>query len=89
MAFISEAQRRWYFANQGKSYSKGSDPIKTLVKQNKRAISKAVDELDDALDKSLAVYDFTKAQRAGIIGRHLYNFLKKFSLEDKDVRKKN
>jgi len=55
MAFKSEAQRRWFFANMGssgsgspkgssKSYKPGTDPVKTLVKQDKRAMTRAVTE---------------------------------------------
>ena len=55
MAFKSEAQRRWFFANMGnsgsgspkgssKKYKPGTDPVKTLVKQDKRAMTKAVIE---------------------------------------------
>lgn len=51
MAFISEAQRRWYFANKGggsnsskKTYKPGTDPVKTLVKQDKRKMNKTIKE---------------------------------------------
>jgi len=52
MAFKSAAQRKWFFANQGggsgtskgKNYKPGTDPTKTLVKQNERAMKKAVEE---------------------------------------------
>ncbi len=55
MAFKSEAQRRWFFANKGggsgggsssspKEYAPGTDPIKTLYKQDEKKIDKAIDE---------------------------------------------
>lgn len=51
MTFKSEAQRRWYFANYGggssggssKSYKPGTDPVKTLYKQDEQAMRNAVE----------------------------------------------
>jgi len=50
MAFKSDAQRRWFFANQGSSggsgksnsYKPGTDPIKTITRQNESKMQKAV-----------------------------------------------
>jgi len=43
MPFMSEAQRRWFFANKNK-YKRGSDPVKTLYAQNPRKINRALVE---------------------------------------------
>jgi predicted kinase len=53
MGFKSARQRKWFFANQGSSgsggeksssYKPGTDPVKTLYKQDKKAMAKAVKE---------------------------------------------
>jgi len=54
MAFASAAQRRWFFATQGnngsgsskgkKEYKPGTDPVKTLVRQDKKKMRQAVKE---------------------------------------------
>jgi len=61
MAFKSEAQRKWFFANQGgggssggssKSYKPGTDPVKTLYKQDKIAMAKAVEEGNKIIEQN-------------------------------------
>tara|TARA_Y100000310_G_scaffold60266_1_gene55614 strand:+ start:1106 stop:2146 length:1041 start_codon:yes stop_codon:yes gene_type:complete len=64
MPFKSTAQRKWFFANQGNSgsagtsksnpqiYKEGTDPVKTITKQNKPAMDKAVKEGNKEIAKN-------------------------------------
>ena len=59
MAFVSEAQRRWFFANKGKGYTSsgkkyksGDDPIETITRQNEDVMRKAVIEGNKEIAKN-------------------------------------
>jgi predicted ABC-type ATPase len=75
MAFASPAQRRWFFANKGGNssgggsskkgkYVPGTDPVKTLVKQDEDKLHKAVKKSDkDILRNKKDVKKIEKYQK--------------------------
>jgi len=88
MAFKSAAQRKWFFANGGSSssggkYKSGTDPIKTLVKQDKKAIEKAISKGNKTIMKDKERWE--KIQE----NRHIKNDSKdKFTKNDKYNQKR-
>ena len=96
MAFRSEAQRRWFFANQGssggkskdkskrdsssssKEYKPGRDPVKTLIKQDNKAMEKAVETGNKEIAKEKKDYARIKKEhkKTKVIGDSQTKFTK-------------
>ena len=100
MAFKSEAQRKWFFANNGgsgasgksKSNDKpGTDPIKTLYKQDEKAMTKAVKEGNKIIKENKEdkkEIDKHKKIKGSSKDKHYHEEINKYTSERKELHNK-